>query len=450
MSLPPESADRHDEQPSSGTQSLHAESSHLEHHEAVAQDPIVQIQNDAGDPPHDVDIERPVEGGGDRESIETDVTILSSSSLTPALPIQAEAFPCGLNTQELVHALRGEMLDHFHLLEFIGGGGMGVVFRARDTTLDRDVAVKVVASHRIRTEDLQRRYLIEAQSTARLEHPNIAGVHFIGHARGLPYIVFEYIDGLNLRLLVRQQGPLPIAEAISYTYQIAHALVHAWQRDVVHRDIKPSNILITREGQAKLVDMGLARLQQVDGSTDDELTETGVTLGTFDYISPEQARDPRSADTRSDIYSLGCTLFYMLVGRPPFAEGNMMQKLLQHQDDRPPELRTLRVGIPDAVSALVLRMLAKAPSARYQTPLELVAELALIMGELEIELPHSLGTLATLASRRRVSGWKRIAPWVIPLLVLLLVSLWLEYADRNAADTSLEFPELQKSIQSTE
>ena len=246
---------------------------------------------------------------------ESDATVLS-----PQAAIVAEDIPPGLTTQELAHALRGQMLDHFLLKQYIGGGGMGVVFRALDTTLDRDVAVKVVASSRVRAEDLQRRYQVEAQSTARLDHPNIASVYAIGQARGLPYIVFEFIEGENLRQLIVQRGPLPVAEALGYTYQIAHALNHAWKREVTHRDIKPSNILVTPGGQAKLVDMGLARLKQGDRSTDDQLTTSGVTLGTFDYISPEQARDPRSADTRSDIYSLGCTLFFMLTGRPPLAK----------------------------------------------------------------------------------------------------------------------------------
>ncbi len=378
---------------------------------------------------------------------EDDATVLTPSSLASGPALKAEEFPQGLTSQELAHALRGEMLDHFLLQEYIGGGGMGIVFRALDTTLDRDVAVKVVASHHISTEDLQRRYLVEAQSTARLDHPNIAGVHYIGHARGLPYIVFEYIDGANLRQLVGQRGPLPQGEALSYTYQIAHALAHAWQRDVVHRDIKPSNILITHEGQAKLVDMGLARLQQVGSELDEELTATGVTLGTFDYISPEQARDPRSADTRSDIYSLGCTLFYMLVGRPPFADGNMMQKLLQHQGDHPPELRTIRGDISNEVSALVVRMLAKSRDDRYQTPTELVAELTTIMRQLGVELPHALGPLPAFRTRRRIARWRKIAPWAIPLLALLLTSLWMGRRESATGEKPSKFPDIKHSVE---
>src|SRR5688500_5152708 len=206
----------------------------------------------------------PIRDGDSFGPVESDATVIGAqTSVTPL------NYPRGLTSRELAHALRGEMLGHFLLQQFIGGGGMGVVFKALDTTLDRVVAVKVVASHRMDDEDLQRRFLVEAQSTARLDHPNIARVHYIGRDRGLPYIVFEYIEGMNLREMAARRGVLPVGEAISYVYQIAHALAHAWQRDVVHRDIKPSNILVTPDGQAKLVDMGLARLTQVD-ATDEE------------------------------------------------------------------------------------------------------------------------------------------------------------------------------------
>ena len=235
--------------------------------------------------------------------------------------------------------LEGERLGQFQLQKFIGGGGMGVVFRALDTTLNREVAVKVLSRDQASDEEALRRFRNEAQSAARLNHDNIARVYYVGEDRGVHYIVFEFIEGVNIRDLVEQAGPLPLAEALSYTYQIAEALDHASQRDVIHRDIKPSNVLITPDGRAKLVDMGLARLEQV-AQADNDLTASGVTLGTFDYISPEQARDPRSADVRSDLYSLGCSFFYMLTGRPPFPDGTVLQKLLQHQGDDPPDPRS--------------------------------------------------------------------------------------------------------------
>jgi serine/threonine-protein kinase len=371
------------------------------------------------------------------DSLESDATVIGSpsSSITP------HPFPMGITTRELAHALRGEMLGHFLLQQYIGGGGMGVVFKALDTTLDRIVAVKVVASHRVDSEDLQRRFLIEAQSTARLDHPNIARVHYIGRDRGLPYIVFEYIEGQNVRELIAQRGPLPVGEAISYVYQIAHALAHAWQRDVVHRDIKPSNIIVTPDGQAKLVDMGLARLRQMD-AMDDELTATGITLGTFDYISPEQARDPRLADARSDIYSLGCTLFYMLAGQAPFARSTGVQKLLQHQSERPPDLRTFRSDIPDSVSRLVRRMLAKSPGDRPQSPVELVGELTEILEELSVPLPYATASLPWSLPRRAQPRWRKHALWAVPVVALLVTGLLVEWLTRDDA-LAAPFQELQ-------
>ncbi|MBA4106567.1 MAG: hypothetical protein C0485_12480 [Pirellula sp.] len=382
----------------------------------------------------------PLGANGDVEdSLESDVTVIgSASSITP------QVFPLGLTSRELSHALRGEMLGHFLLQHYIGGGGMGVVFKALDTTLDRIVAVKVVSSQRVDDEDLQRRFLVEAQSTARLDHPNIARVHYIGRDRGLPYIVFEYIDGENIRDLVAERGPLPVAESVSYVYQIAHALAHAWQREVVHRDIKPSNILVTVDGQAKLVDMGLARLRQMNDETEQELTATGITLGTFDYISPEQARDPRIADTRSDIYSLGCTLFYMLAGQAPFAQGTALQKLLQHQSDRPPDLRSFRSDVPDSVSRVVRRMLAKAPADRHQTPIDLIADLAEILEELDTPLPFAATTLPWTMPPRTVPRWRKHALWSAPLAGLILFGFAADRLTRTTGGAA-SFPPLDAS-----
>jgi len=370
---------------------------------------------------------------------ESDATVL-----TPTSALQDSDLPAGMTPRELAVALQGEKLDNFLLQQFVGGGGMGVVFKALDTTLDRVVAVKVVASRSISNEDLQRRFLIEAQSAARLDHPNIARVYDSGRSRGLPYIVFEYVEGANIRDLVVNHGPLPLGDALSYTYQIAHALAHAWKRDVVHRDIKPSNILVNQEGMTKLVDMGLARLYQV-GAHDDDLTSTGVTLGTFDYISPEQARDPRLADTRSDIYSLGCTLFYMLAGHPPFSEGTAAQKLLQHQEEKPPELLTLRDDLPDSLDRLVRRMLAKRPEDRPQSSAEVVADLATIMRELGLQLPHALAPLPSAVPLHNGPSWRRHIPWMIPVATLLLVSVWMSAVSNRPSDTDPFPPILPKS-----
>ncbi len=375
----------------------------------------------------------------DSENEREEATVLRQSPV-----LRAEEFPVGLTPRELAHALRGELLDHFQLQQFVGAGGMGVVFKALDTTLDRIVAIKVLASQSIGNVNLQRRFLIEAQSTARLDHPNIARIHFVGRDRGLPYIVFEYIEGENLRDMVLHHGPLSLAESLSYTYQVAHALAHAWQRNVVHRDIKPSNILVTDQGQAKLVDMGLARLHEVE-SADDELTNTGVTLGTFNYISPEQARDPRSADTRSDIYSLGCSLFYMLAGRPPFARGTAVQKLLQHQGERPPALSDIRIDLPKSVDLLVGRMLAKDVKERPQSPTALVQEVGQILQEIGVPLPQTLAPLPIAGRPRIAAGWRHVVPWAVPVGVLLALVAWFGSTQLASTDEH-PFPNLRTAV----
>ncbi|HEY2882728.1 MAG TPA: protein kinase, partial [Pirellulales bacterium] len=316
----------------------------------------------------------------------------------------------------------------------VGGGGMGAVFKALDTMLNRIVAVKVLSQEQSSDEETLRRFQNEAQSAARLDHDNISRVYYVGEDRSWYYIVFEFIEGSNLRDVVERQGPLPLAETISYTLQIADALSHASQRDVVHRDIKPSNVLITPEGRAKLVDMGLARLHQVH-SADNDLTASGVTLGTFDYISPEQARDPRSADVRSDIYSLGCTVYYMLTGQPPFPDGTVLQKLLQHQGDEPPDPRLVRPELPDELVRILQRMLAKSPEVRYAAPEELIGDLN------SFALQHGLqssssGNLVWVSPPKPLTFWERHLPWIAPVAVLLVAVGLIQFAWPGEGDTT--------------
>jgi len=317
----------------------------------------------------------------------------------------------------LAGSLEGERLDHFELLEVVGGGGMGIVFRALDTALNRIVALKILSSDRTGDDETVRRFRKEAQSAARLDHDNIARVYYVGQCRGLNYIAFEFIDGVNVRDLVAHIGPLPLDQALSYSVQIAQALIHASSRNVVHRDIKPSNILITVQGRAKLVDMGLSRMLEPSESND--LTASGVTLGTFDYISPEQARDPRCADVRSDIYSLGCTIYYMLTGEPPFPDGNAMQKLLQHQGESPPDPAELNPFVPEELSRIVLKALAKDPRRRYQDPRALIADLALLTTHLGIELPGVNVALLLPGQSLLVRLMRQHLPWLIPLAAMI-------------------------------
>jgi hypothetical protein len=270
-------------------------------------------------------------------------------------------------------SVRGRRLAHFELIEPIGVGGMAAVLRARDTQLDRIVALKILPPEMAGESENVRRFHQEARAAARLDHENIARVFFCGEDQRLHFIAFEFVEGENLRTLLERRGRLPVAEALHYMLQIAAGLDHAAARGVVHRDIKPSNIIISPNGRAKLVDMGLARSQ--GPQSDKGLTQSGVTLGTFDYISPEQALEPRDADVRSDIYSLGCTFYHTLTGQPPVPDGTAAKKLHHHQHVPPLDPRLLNPEVPDAVAAILARMMAKDPKDRYQRPEHLVQHL---------------------------------------------------------------------------
>ena len=372
-----------------------------------------------------------------------DKTVISKRA-----PLEAP-LPVLPTPQSLGQALAGKTLDHYELAEFVGGGGMGAVFRSLDTRLGRTVAVKVLSRDHTDEETI-RRFRNEAQSAARLDHPNIARVYFVGEDQGWNYIVFEYIDGTNLRDIVEKQGPLPIEDALNYTLQVAEALEHASQRDVVHRDIKPSNVLVTPSGQIKLVDMGLARLHQVESSSED-LTASGVMLGTFDYISPEQARDPRSADVRSDIYSLGCTLYFMLAGRPPFPEGTAVQKLLKHNSEEPPDLRLFRPELPPPVLSLIGRMLAKRPSQRHQSPRELTQEILGLAQQLGLSGVSDRASSLVSLPQPQSSVWSRIMPILAPAAALILVLWVLDNLSRDGGKlpTIAQRPKLEESTQAS-
>jgi tRNA A-37 threonylcarbamoyl transferase component Bud32 len=313
--------------------------------------------------------------------------------------------------------LRGRRLSHFDLIEPIGVGGMAAVIRATDTQLDRSVALKILPPEMASDPENIRRFQQEARAAAKLDHENIARVFAFGEDQGLHYIAFEFVEGENLRLILERRGRLPIPEAVHYMLQIATGLAHAAERGVVHRDIKPSNIIIGPTGRAKLVDMGLARSMVPVG---DELTQSGVTLGTFDYISPEQALEPRSADVRSDIYSLGCTFYQMLTGQAPVPEGTAAKKLHHHQHINPIDPRQLNPAIPDDLAAILSRMMAKDPRNRYQKPEHLVQHL--------IQLAQKLGTATQADGVLFVDAPLPAPPTFRPLLVgavaaVLLVTL---------------------------
>jgi serine/threonine protein kinase len=320
--------------------------------------------------------------------------------------------------------LRGRQLAHFVLIEPIGVGGMAAVIRAKDTQLDRIVALKILPPDMATDPENIRRFHQEARAAAKLDHENIARVFYCGEDQGLHFIAFEFIEGENLRMILERRGRLPLVEAINYMLQVATGLAHAAARGVVHRDIKPSNIIISSNGRAKLVDMGLARSLEPQARDQKDLTQSGVTLGTFDYISPEQALEPRDADVRSDIYSLGCTFYHMLTGQPPVPEGTAAKKLHHHQYVPPVDPRQLNPEVPDEVAAILARMMAKNPRDRYQRPEQLVQHLIAVAQKLGVaDLPEgALFVDAPLPGPPRVRpmviGWLSAAA-LVALVILL-------------------------------
>jgi serine/threonine protein kinase len=267
-----------------------------------------------------------------------------------------------------------ELIGHprYRVLEFLGAGGMGTVFKAQHLLMDRTVALKVIHNSLMARPEAVERFRLEVKAAARLAHPNIVTAHDAEQVGDVHFLVMEYVEGSNLDRVVAARGPLPVELACHLVQQAAQGLQHAHERGMIHRDIKPGNLLLTSDGQVKVTDFGLARLT----STADRQTPFGVLVGTPDYIAPEQARNARQADIRADIYSLGCTLHYLLAGRPPFEGESLTEKLLAHQTQSPGALSDARADVAPELAAVVRRMLAKDPADRYQTPGEVAQTLA--------------------------------------------------------------------------
>ncbi len=272
--------------------------------------------------------------------------------------------------------------------------------------------------------ELQRRFRNEAQSAAKLDHPGIARVYDAGSHDEWHYIVFEYIEGTNIRDQIASSGVYTIDDAVYYTCQLAGALQHAADRGIVHRDIKPSNVIVGDGGTLKLVDMGLARSEHLELSED--MTASGVTLGTFDYISPEQARDPRNADLRSDIYSLGCTLYFMLTGKPPYPGGTMAQKIISHGTAPPPDVQKFRPAVSNHLTAVLNKMLAKSPNDRYANANDLLADLREVARRDNLTRAFNLAPITVQSAPRPPSQLLRYSPWIAAFVVVLLTAGWMQ------------------------
>jgi serine/threonine-protein kinase len=277
------------------------------------------------------------------------------------------------------------LLGSYVLLEKLGEGGMGAVFKARNWKLGKVVALKVIRAERLGKGDAVPRFRREIRAVAQLEHPHIVRALDAKEAGDTLCLVLEYVEGIDLARLVKQRGPLPVAQACEYIRQAALALQHAHEKGLVHRDVKPGNVLLSSDGTVKLLDLGLVRLSDPEAaglSVGTQLTGKGVAMGTADYLAPEQAEESRSVDIRADLYSLGCTLYFLLTGRVPFPGGTFVQKALRHQREEPTPLERLRPDVPAAVAAVVRRLMAKRPEDRSQTPAEAAATLVNLLSTL--------------------------------------------------------------------
>jgi WD40 repeat protein len=268
------------------------------------------------------------------------------------------------------------LVDHprYRVEGLLGAGGMGWVFKAEHRLMARPVALKVIRGDLMDRPAAVERFRQEVRAAARLAHPNIVTAHDAEQAGDAHFLVMEYVEGESLENLVRRHGPLPVAEACAYARQAALGLGHAHERGMVHRDVKPANLLRTPDGTVKVLDFGLARF--ASEARGGPLTPEGAILGTPDYVAPEQALNPQQADIRADLYSLGCTLYFLLAGKPPFPKGTVLQKLMAHQGEAPPPLTVLRPGLPQGLPALIDRLMSKDPAHRPQTPAEVAEALA--------------------------------------------------------------------------
>jgi eukaryotic-like serine/threonine-protein kinase len=265
----------------------------------------------------------------------------------------------------------GFKIDKYVLLDLLGRGGMGRVYLARDVRLDRMVALKILSQERMNNPRAIARFQREAKVGAQLQHENLVRVYDEGESGGVRYLVMEYIEGKNVGQLIGELGAIPWPTAARIGRQIALGLEHARLKELIHRDVNPCNILITKDGTAKLTDLGLA----IDLNDADNVTRDGATVGTFDYVSPEQARHSRSVDTRTDIYSLGCSLYHMIAGRVPFPVASLPEKLYAHQLHDPDPLAEVAPGTPEGLVEAIRKMMRKQPDDRHQTPLEVAQAL---------------------------------------------------------------------------
>ena len=285
--------------------------------------------------------------------------------------------------------LVNKQIGGYKLLRRIGEGGMGEVYLAEQLTMHRTVALKILHNKWADDEEFRKRFLLEARAAGKLNHQNLIQVYDVNKYQGKYYFSMEFIDGVTVEDLIRHEGALPVEKVIDICMQVCQALKYLANHNIVHRDIKPANIMVTKDGTVKLGDFGF-----IQSVWDGELMQEGTTIGTPDYISPEQARGERNLDVRSDIYSLGASLFHMLTGKTLF-QGSCSKVMRDHIETEPPKLEELRKDLPKDLKRMLGRMTAKQPIDRYQTPDEVIKDLDL----LKIDVAHKDGAIPSSRSQ---------------------------------------------------
>ena len=290
----------------------------------------------------------------------------------------------------------GLILGDYVVLDELGAGGMGQVFRAQHRRMKRTVALKILPAELTKSETSVNRFHQEVEAAARLIHPNVVTAFDAGVAKKIHFLVMEFVEGKDLDAVVAERGPLPVATVIDYVLQAARGLAYAHSEGVIHRDIKPANLLLDKKGTVKILDMGLARATPqggvLDATVDRGLTQSGDIMGTVDYMSPEQAASTKHVDERADVYSLGCTMFFLLTGRPIYEGDTLVERVLAHREKKLPNLKKVRGDVPQTLASAFRRMVNKKPELRFSSMDEVVKALE------QCEAPQSTGTPSKAAS----------------------------------------------------
>lgn len=266
---------------------------------------------------------------------------------------------------------RGFTLKNYKLLRPLGSGGMSTVYLAEHTLMKRRRAIKVLPKNKVNDSSYLARFRLEAQVTASLDHPNIVRAYDIDHDdKDTHFLVMEYVQGKDLQSIVKENGPLDYDSAADYIAQAAEGLQHAHEAGLIHRDIKPANLLVDTNNVVKILDLGLALMSSEDDKASLTIAHNENVLGTADYLSPEQALNSHKVNHLADIYSLGCTLYFLLTGHPPFPEGTLAQRIAKHQSQMPTSIKADRPDAPEALINICTRMMQKKPQSRYQSARE--------------------------------------------------------------------------------